>query len=307
MPSWFCPGDLCVEVSTFVAVRGGILLVLLSAVSFGLMPIFARLAYAQGVGVDELLFVRFLFAFIIMGVILAASRHLILPSMVDLFALVILGALVYFLQSALYFMSLLYSPIAIVALILYTYPVFVTVGSFFLGWEKIAGRLGVAITIAIVGLLLVANPFGSPLGFGVILAFGSSLGYTIYILSGSKVLRRVRGDVAAFYVMGAASLSFGLTGELSGALHLNFTIIGWFWSVVIVVLCTVFAISAFFIGLSKIGPSRAALLSLMEPATAILVSVWLYGNALSVLQWLGGVLILLATTITALTRSQNQA
>jgi len=293
-------------VDTLIAARVGILFVLVSAVSFGLMPIFARLAYAQGVRVDELLFVRFLSAFVIMGVILAASRHLILPSMVDLLALVILGALVYFLQSTFYFTSLLYSPVAIVALILYTYPVFVTVGSFLLGWEKIAGRLAIAITIAIVGLLLVANPFGSPLGFGVILALGSSIAYTTYILSGTKLLRRVRGDVAAFYIMGAASFSFGLTGELSGALHLNFTLMGWFWVAVISVVCTIVAITAFFIGLSKIGPSRASLISLLEPPTSILASVWLFGNALSPLQWLGGLLILIATTITALTRNQNQ-
>jgi len=220
--------------------------------------------------------------------------------------LVILGALVYFLQSTFYFTSLLYSPVAIVALILYTYPVFVTVGSFLLGWEKIAGRLAVAITIAIVGLLLVANSFGSPLGFGVILALGSSIAYTTYILSGTKLLRRVRGDVAAFYIMGAASLSFGLTGELSGALHLNFTLMGWFWVAVISVVCTIVAITAFFIGLSKIGPSRASLISLLEPPTSILASVWLFGNALSPLQWLGGLLILIATTITALTRNPNQ-
>jgi len=293
-------------VDTLIAARVGILFVLVSAVSFGLMPIFARLAYAQGVRVDELLFVRCLSAFVIMGVILAASRHLILPSTVDLLALVILGALVYFLQSTFYFTSLLYSPVAIVALILYTYPVFVTVGSFLLGWEKIAGRLAVAITIAIVGLLLVANSFGSPLGFGVILALGSSIAYTTYILSGTKLLRRVRGDVAAFYIMGAASLSFGLTGELSGALHLNFTLMGWFWVAVISVVCTIVAITAFFIGLSKIGPSRASLISLLEPPTSILASVWLFGNALSSLQWLGGLLILIATTITALTRNQNQ-
>ena len=294
-----------VRASILIAARAGVLLVLVSAVSFGLMPIFARLAYAQGVGVDELLFVRFLSAFIMMGVILAASRHLILPSKVDLLALVILGALVYFLQSTLYFTSLLYSPVAIVALILYTYPVFVTVGSFVLGWEKIAGRLAAAITIAVVGLLLVANPFGSPLGFGVILSLGSSIAYTVYILSGTKLLKRVRGDVAAFYIMGAASLSFGLTGELSGALHLNFTLMGWFWVAVISVICTVVAITTFFIGLSKIGPSRASLISLLEPPTSILVSVWLFGNALNALQWLGGVLILVATTITALTRNQT--
>jgi drug/metabolite transporter (DMT)-like permease len=281
-------------------VSAGIFLVVISAVSFGFMPIFARLAYAQGVGVDELLFMRFLLAFIIMGVILAASRRLILPRGEDLLLLIVLGGLAYFVQSTLYFTALLYSPVAIVALILYTYPVFVTIGAFVLGWEKISWRLAGAFVIAVVGLLFVANPFGEPLGFGVILALGSSIIYTIYILGGSKVLRRVSGDVGAFYVMGAASASFGLAGKLTNALRLNWTPMGWFWIAMITVVGTVVAVTFFFIGISKIGPSRAALISLLEPVTAIFASLALFGNSLSTLQWFGGMLILLATGITAL-------
>lgn len=282
------------------AAKAGVLLVLVSAVSFGFMPIFARLAYAQGVGVDELLFIRFLLAFLIMGAILAARRHLILPRMMDLLVLIVLGMLVYFLQSTLYFTALLYSPVAIVALLLYTYPVFVTISAFALGWEKISRPLVGAVAISVVGLLLVANPFGNLIGVGMILAVGSSITYTIYILGGSKVLRRVRGDVAAFYIMGAASVSFGLTGELNGAIHLNWSLAGWFWLAMITVVCTVIAITTFFIGLSKVGPPRAALISLVEPVTSVLASLWLFGNALSALQWVGGLLILIATGITAL-------
>jgi len=183
-------------------VSAGVLLVLVSAVSFGLMPIFARFAHAQGVGVDELLFLRFLLGFVIVGVILVLRGRLNLPSRMDLLFLILLGALVYFLQSFLYFTALLYSPVAIVALILYTYPVFVTIGALTLGWEKISGILAGASVIAILGLVLIANPFGSIIGVGIIFALGSSIFYTIYILSGSRVLRRVKGDVAVFYIMG---------------------------------------------------------------------------------------------------------
>jgi drug/metabolite transporter (DMT)-like permease len=278
----------------------GVLFVLVSALSFGFMPIFARLAYSQGVGVGELLFVRFLLAFVIMGAILAISRRLFLPKRRDLLALIGLGALGYFLQSTLYFTSLLYSPVAIVALLLYTYPVFVTVGAFALGWERIPRHLIAVFIIALLGLILVANPFSNPIGLGVILAFGSSITYTVYILSGSRVLRKVKGDVAAFYVMAAASASFGLTGMLTGSIHLNWSFEGWFWVAMVTLVCTVIAITTFLIGLSKIGPSRAALISLVEPVTSVLASVWLFGNALSVSQWFGGVLILTATGLTTL-------
>jgi drug/metabolite transporter (DMT)-like permease len=155
--------------------NAGIVLVLVSAISFGLMPIFARLAYSQGVEVDELLFVRFMLAFFIMGGILASRGYLTVPRRNDLLVLIGLGAVAYFLQSTLYFTSLLYSPVAIVELLLYTYPVLVAVGAFTLGWERISRRLMAAIIIAIVGLIFVANP----IGYGAILAIGSSVTYTI--------------------------------------------------------------------------------------------------------------------------------
>jgi len=173
----------------------GILLVLVSAVLFGFMPIFARLAYPQGVSVGEMLLVRFLFGFLFIGAFLAFTRRLSLPSVRQVLVLVGLGAVTYFIQSTLYFTSLLYSPVAIAVLVLYTYPIFVAIGSFALGWEKISRRLTGVFIIALVGLVLVANPFVSPIGLGVIFAFGSAIMYAIYILSGSRLLRSVRVEV----------------------------------------------------------------------------------------------------------------
>ena len=280
----------------------GIFLVLVSAVSFGFQPIFAKFAYAQGVGVDELLFVRFLLAFLIMGTLLATSRRLILPKKMDLLALIILGALVYFMQSTFYYSALLFSPVAIVALLLYTYPVFVTLGAYMLGWEQVPRRLAGVFIMALIGLVLVANPFGTAIGLGVFLAFASAIIYTIYILAGSKVLRRVKGEVAAFYVMVAASVSFGLAGALTDSIRLNWSVAGWFWVLTIALVCTVIAITTFFMGISRIGPSRAALISLIEPITSVLLSLAIFGNKLTASQWFGGLLILVSTAFTTVYR-----
>jgi drug/metabolite transporter (DMT)-like permease len=264
------------------------------------MLVFARLAYAYGVGVDELLFIRFGFAFLIVGGILAAGRRLVLPKREDLLVLLGLGALGYFVQSTLYFTAVIYSPVAIVALILYTYPVFVTIGAFALGWEKISRGLAATLIIALLGLVLVASPFGNQVGLGAILALGASVTYTLYILCGSRVLRRVDGELAAFFVMGAASVSFGLDGVLTGSIHANWSLRAWLWVAIIAVFCTAIAVTAFFLGLSKIGPSKSSLISLIEPVTSILVSTWLFGNALTFSQWFGGFLILAATAIITL-------
>jgi drug/metabolite transporter (DMT)-like permease len=278
----------------------GTLFVLISAISFGFTPIFARLAYSQGINVDELLFFRFLIGFIITGIVLACRRRLSLPRMGDVSALIVLGGFGYFLETTLYFTSLLYTSVAVTALLLYMYPAFVTMGAFALGWEKLSRHLSIVIAVALLGLLLVANPFGDSFGIGVTLGLGASIMYSAFILGSSRVLRRVSGDVGAFYVMGAASLSFGLTGEATGSFRVDWGLWGWLWILLISLVCTVVAVITFFMGIRRIGPSRSALISLVEPVTSVLIALGVFGNALTAPQWFGGLLILASAAATAL-------
>lgn len=284
----------------------GVLFLVVSAFSFGLMPIFAKLSYEAGLGVDELLFMRFLLAFAVMGAFLTLSRRLALPSRADLARLLLMGAIAYFLQSSFYFTALLYSPVPIAVLILYTYPTLVTLGSHLLGWERITRPVAISVVIAIAGLILVANPSGGSLGLGVVLALLASVTYTVYILSGSGVLKRVRGELASFYVMGAACLSFGLVAFGSGSVSLDWQPLGWVWVLLIALVSTVLAVTAFFLGLSLVGPSRSSLISLLEPLTSVAFSFVILGEALALVQAMGGVLILLSALLVAIsTRTER--
>jgi drug/metabolite transporter (DMT)-like permease len=263
------------------------------------MPILAKLSYEAGLNVDELLFIRFLIAFWVIGLFLLVSRRLALPSKRDMVLLFGLGAVAYFLQSSFYFTSIEYAPVPIVVLILYTYPAFVTVGSHLLGWERITRRVALSVAIAVVGLLLVANPFGNPLGLGAILALLASFTYTAYILSSSGVLKRVRGEVASFYVVGAACLSFGVAAFGTGSVTLEWQPVGWVWILLIALVSTVVAVTTFFLGLSLIGPSRSSLVSLLEPLTSVILSFLVFGQILAPVQAVGGVLILASALVVA--------
>ena len=271
------------------------------------MPIFAELAYRAGIGVDELLFLRFLLAFIMLGVVLTVSHRLKFPRIRDLGLMVALGALAYFLQSSFYFTALLYSPVPIVELILYTYPAFVIVSSRLLGWEAITRRIMGSVAVAIVGLVLVAGPLGASLGPGVVLALLASVTYTAYILGSVGVLKRVTGEVASFYVMGAACLSFGLAASLgSGLVSPDWQPLGWVWILMIALVSTVVAVTTFFLGLSLIGPSKSSLISLLEPLTAATVAFVVFGEGLSTLQAFGGLLNLLSAVVVAVSRNPQK-
>ncbi len=284
--------------------RGNIL-VLVSAVSFGLMPIFARFAYGSGAGVQALLFVRFTLAFVVMGFYLGLTGKLCLTSRKQLSVLFALGGIGYFLQSTLYFTALLYIPVSVVALLLYTYPAFVTALSLAFGWEKTTVPLISSLVLALAGLVLVANPVFNVSAVGLLMALGAALTYTAYILVSTRVLTGVNGEVASFFVVGAAAVSFGLSALLTGQIHVAWGLDAWIWASIISLVSTSFAVTTFFQGLRLVGPSRASILSISELITSVVSASIIFHELLSVTQWVGGLLILFATALAAVSRASR--
>lgn len=268
------------------------------------MPIFARFAYQNYVEVQELLLVGFVLAFIVMGMFLLLTRRRFVPPKNQLLVLLALGGVGYFLQASLYFTSLLFVPVSVVSLILYTYPAFVVAGSM-LGWEKPSVSLGTCVFLALVGLTLVANPVGHIVSIGLLMALGASITYTGYILVSSKVLKDVSGELASFYVTGPAALSFLASDLLTGKMHVSWDFQAWVWVILISSISTSLAITAFFQGVKLIGPSRASILSAIEPVTSVIAASILFSEFLNVYQCVGGLLIILAATVAAFSKKTH--
>ncbi len=277
----------------------GTVLVLISAVSFGLMPIFARYAYAAEVGVGELLLLRFLFASIIMAILLGLTGKFIRPSGRKVLFLLGLGGIAYFLQATLYFTSLTYVPVPLVALILYSYPAFVTAGSLSLRWEKFTRRILASLILALIGVVLVANAGVSFKAIGILLAVGAAITYSIYILAGSRALKGLSGEAAILYVMIGATISFALSDLVTGNLQFAWQSQAWTWIILITLVCTCVAATTFFQGLRLVGPARGSILSVLEPLTSIIVASILFNELLNLQQWIGGLFIVGAVLVTA--------
>jgi len=156
-----------------------------------------------------------------------------------------------------------------------------------------------SLLLALVGLVLVANPVLNVAVVGVSMALGAAITYTVYILVGTRVLKGLSGEVGSFYIMGAASLSFGVSGLLMGGLNLTWNFEAWIWVLMISLVCTSLAATAFFQGLKLVGPSRASILSTAELVTSVVAASVIFGELLSTSQLIGGLLILLAAVFAA--------
>jgi drug/metabolite transporter (DMT)-like permease len=280
--------------------RTGALLVLASAVAFGVMPIFGKLAFEAGVGVATLLFVRFAIAAPVLWAAVAvrsalprsAGRGIVLRALA-------LGAVGYAMQAGLYFLALQRMDASVLSLILYSYPALVTGAAILLGRESANRRRLVALVTASGGLVLVLAGAGAGdfdlagAAFGV----GAALTYTTYILVSDGVASKLDALPLAALVSTGAAFSLGVVAVGTGTLDLGFEPAGWLWLGLAATVSTVGAVVLFFSGMSRVGASTAAILSTLEPPVTVGLVFVTFGEALGFVQILGALAVLGAAVI----------
>jgi drug/metabolite transporter (DMT)-like permease len=285
----------------------GACFVLASAVAFGVMPVFGKLAFETGVTVTTLLVVRFAIAAPVLwagaaarGALPRVPRGLVVRGLA-------LGGIGYAAQSGLYFLALERMDASVLSLILYSYPALVTGAAIILRREPASRRRLVALVTASLGLVLVllgsgAGAFDGP---GALLGVGASLTYATYILV-SDAVRLEALPLAALVTTGAVLtlLPFGLA---TGTLDLGFAGPGWLWLALAAVISTVSAILLFFSGMSRVGPSSAAILSTLEPPVTVALAFVAFGEALGAIQILGALAVLGAAVIVNLPQARAVA
>jgi drug/metabolite transporter (DMT)-like permease len=289
----------------------GVGLVLLSAASFGLMPVLAKLAYAENLNLNTLLTVRFCLAAVILWIIWLLRRppghvpHANSTGRITLRALlpvIMMGAVAYVGQSFSYFTALSLISASFTGLLLYAYPPAVTLLAWAFLREPITGRKIAALVCALLGIVLVLQLGSSLLGgreqdFGNLNAVGVAWGlaaaliYSVYIVSGAVFARGFDPLFSSAVVISSAAIVYLFSGAVSGTLNFDVTPIGWAIAGLIALLCTVVAIVTFFAGLPLVGPSRAAILSTAEPAITVITATIVLGEQITLEQIAGGLLI----------------
>lgn len=284
----------------------GIALCLLSAVGFGLMAIFAKEAYAAGLGVIALLAARFALAAFVLWAIVAVRAHVrreraaaagasfARPSLRSVLACLGLGAIGYAAQAGLFFSALQRIDASLTSLLLYTYPALVFCGALALGREHVTPWKALALALASAGTALVLLGGGTRglQAAGVLLALGSGFVYATYILVAEGVVRQIDSVTLGALVATGAAATFLMAGAAGGGLR--FTAPGWLWIAAIATLSTVLPIVTFMLGMERVGSSTASIVSTFEPVVTVALAVALYGERLGPLQALGGLLVLAA-------------
>jgi drug/metabolite transporter (DMT)-like permease len=277
----------------------GPLFCLLSASAFGAMAVFGKLAYDAGVCVDALLLVRFGAAAVLLlavagtrGALRGLTRRTVLVGLG-------MGAFGYAAQSGLYFSALTRIDASLLALLLYVYPVLVMGAAITIGRERASRRRIGALVLASVGIALVLAGAASGRfdALGALMGLGAAVTYTGYILVGDRLAADITPLALAALVCTGATATFAVGGIATGGPDLGFGPAGWAWLGVLALVSTVAAILLFFAGLARVGPSVAAILSILEPVVTAVGAAAVFGETLTGGQLLGGFLVLAAVVI----------
>jgi drug/metabolite transporter (DMT)-like permease len=275
----------------------GMLFVVISAIAFGAIPIFARTAYHAGSDPISVLFFRFLIASIVM-VPSIVVRKISFPRGRFLLGLMLMGGIGYVGQSFCYFTALTMASAGLVAILLYLYPAIVTILSTLLFKERITGLKGLALILALAGTVLTIGLGGGGSLLGIALAMTAPFIYSAYILAGSKITKEVGILSSSVVVMISASFVFGALIAVRG-LNMPQTWLGWGGVLAIALISTVIAIITFFAGLKRVGPTNASMLSTFEPITTVVLAAIFFGEEIGLMRIMGGVLILIAVILLA--------
>ncbi|MEA2126033.1 MAG: hypothetical protein QOI80_2815 [Solirubrobacteraceae bacterium] len=270
------------------------LLCLGSAIAFGAMGIFGKLAYDDGVTVSTLLAVRFVLAAALFWLLVMATGRFTRLARRDLLIALALGGIGYSAQAGAYFAALQRIEPGLLSILLYTFPTMVTVAAIALGREPANRRRALALLLASGGLFLVLAGAGA----GAIEPVGAALGlsaaavYTTYILSSQGIAARVDPLLLSALVCTGAATTLTLVGLADGGLHVGaVSAQGFLWLAAIAVVCTVVAVTLFFAGLKRVGPTTASILSTAEPLTAVMLAFVVFGESMTLVQLAGGALV----------------
>ena len=202
-----------------------------------------------------------------------------------------LGALVYALDSALFFASLERTSAPLASLLHYAHLALVVGVAALVGRERLTRRRLFALTGIFAGVALVGGAAANPDGLGILMALGSAGAYAVYILLSDRLLRDAdpmaltalltAGASTSFLVAGAAIGTLGTVGGPAGLACLGgAALVG-----------SVFAVSSFLKGVRLVGPSTASLLVTVEVPVTIALAAFVLKQHLTPAQLAGAALV----------------
>lgn len=258
---------------------------IITGITYGLNPLFAMPLMNKGVAIGSILFFRYLFAVLILGGFLLLRKQSFKVSFKQAGILLVLG-LLYTSSSLFLFEAYKYIASGLATTLIFLYPVLVAIIMVFLKtvpswpvWLAIAATFGGVI-------LMTQGEAGESLNpTGIFLSLGSALVYAFFIviINRSKSIASIPNTLLTFYALSTGVFVFLGKIILSGTPILSgiCATSDWLNLIGLAILPTIISTATLAVATRNIGATKASVLGVFEPITAILVGTLMFGEPLT--------------------------
>jgi len=269
-------------------------LIIASMIIFGTLGPFVRnISVSSG----ELALYRAILATVLVGLFLIITKQKInFRSLGKELPLLIISGMAMGINWILLFEAYKYTTVSVATLSYYFAPVIVTIVCPFLFKEKLGTKQIICFIMSTIGIVMITGIGGLKSGsrdiIGILFGLGAAVFYATVILL-NKFIKRVEGLHRTFLQFIAAVIILVpyvafTSGITLGAMNST----GWICLLVVGIVHTSITYCMYFTAIKDLPGQKSAILSYIDPLVAIVVSVAVLGESISLPQMIGGVLIL---------------
>lgn len=273
---------------------------IITGITYGLNPLFGMPLMQNGATVESILFFRYGIAVLLLGAFLLLTKQSFRVSLKQAGVLLCLGVL-YTCSSICLFEAYNYIASGLATTLIFLFPVLVAIIMVFLKvipswpvWLSIAATFIGVIIMTQGGAGEEINPIG------VILSLCSAFAYALFIviINRNKAISNVSNSVLTFYALLTGAIIFlckiisadaGITTGIDGY-------VAWANLIGLAILPTIVSTATLAIATRNIGATKASVLGVFEPITAILIGTLIFGEPLTPNIVIGILIAIIAVT-----------
>lgn len=281
---------------------------IITGITYGLNPLFALPLMKNGTSTESILFFRYIISVLLLGLFLLLSKQSFGITRKQAGKLLILG-LLYASSSILLFEAFKYIASGLATALVFLYPVLVAIIMVFLrvipSWPV---WLSIFLTFAGVVIMTRSDSMQTVSPLGVLLSLGAALAYAsfIVIINRSKAIHNISNSLLTFYVLGVGASLFFIKlmmseTEITTGLGNNKA---WLNLIGLAILPTIVSTATLAVATRNIGATKASVLGVFEPITAILIGASVFGEPITI-NIIVGILISMAAVIFMIAKTKR--
>lgn len=259
---------------------------IITGITYGLNPLFALPLMKEGASIESILFFRYIISVLLLGAFLFLSKQSFRINLKQAGILFVLG-LLYTSSSIFLFEAFKYIASGLATALIFLYPVLVAIIMVFLkvipSWPV---WLSIFLTFAGVVIMTQSDSTQTINPSGVFLSLGAALVYAMFIviINRSKTIHNISNSLLTFYALSVGAIVFFIKlmmsdVEITTGLDNN---MAWLNLIGLAILPTIVSTATLAVATRNIGATKASVLGVFEPITAILIGASVFGEPITV-------------------------